>query len=104
MGDPWAADQDNREKALAFARRRNIRFVVSDQVATLPFAQLEFDALIMNDVLEHLHDSPKGLLTELVKLVKPGGLVFLTVPNAVNLLKRARVLMGKTNMPSFESY
>ncbi len=36
MGDPWAADQDNREKALAFARRRNIRFVVSDQVATLP--------------------------------------------------------------------
>ena len=104
LADPWASVVNNQAKALGFARRRNIRFVACEREKPLPFAKGEFDALIMNDVLEHLHDSPKDLLIDLLSLVRPDGFLFVTVPNAVNLLKRARVLVGKTNMPPFDTY
>lgn len=51
--------------------------------------------VMMHDVLEHLHDSPRELLNSLVKLIKPEGLLFIPVPNAVNIRKRISVLLGK---------
>src|SRR3989449_30246 len=48
----------------------------------------------------------KGLRppSNILDLVRPGGMLFVTVPNAVNLLKRAKVLFGRTNLPSFEGF
>lgn len=40
----------------------------------------QFDALILSEVLEHLTD-PAAFIRELLPLVRPGGLVLLTVPN-----------------------
>jgi SAM-dependent methyltransferase len=60
--------------------------------------------VMLHDVLEHLHDSPRGLLNDLLTLVRPGGLLFITVPNAVNIRKRLLVVTGRTNLPSFDSY
>lgn len=57
--------------------------------------------IMLLDVLEHLHDSPRDLLNDLLELAKPGGLLFVTVPNAVNGIS---VLFGKTNLPGFEGY
>jgi len=104
LGDEWHRLGNNREKILEFARASRVRFVLTDEDSPLPFFKGEFDALMMNDVLEHLHDSPKDLMLSLLDLVRPGGMLFVTVPNAVNLLKRAKVLFGRTNLPSFEGF
>jgi 2-polyprenyl-3-methyl-5-hydroxy-6-metoxy-1,4-benzoquinol methylase len=39
-----------------------------------------FDAVTLNHVIEHVHD-PRRVLSELYRLVKPGGRVILTTPN-----------------------
>ncbi len=45
------------------------------QYSTLPAANDGFDAVILNDTLEHTHD-PRGLFAEVLALVRPGGLFY----------------------------
>jgi SAM-dependent methyltransferase len=71
----------------------------------LPFATPQsFDMVMMHDVLEHLHDSPRGLVTQLTRLIRDGGFFFVTVPNAANIRKRLSLLRGSTNLPDFEYF
>ena len=49
-----------------------------------------FDAVSLFDVLEHLHD-PRKALDACVRLLRPGGIVFLYVPNYDSA---SRLLMG----------
>ena len=60
--------------------------------------------VMLNHVVEHLHDFPRDLLNDLLTLVKPSGLLFITVPNAGNVRKRLDLLRGKTNLPPYEGY
>jgi SAM-dependent methyltransferase len=103
LQDDWHTRPGNRDKILAFAKECAIDFrLASDGV--LPFEKNLFDMIMLHDVLEHLHDSPRDLLNDLLELAKPEGLLFVTVPNAVNIRKRVDVLFGKTNLPRFEGY
>jgi hypothetical protein len=43
-------------------------------------------------------------LNDLIELIKPNGYLFITVPNAANIRKRVSVVLGKTNLPSFDTY
>lgn len=70
----------------------------------LPFEPDSFDVVMLNDVLEHLHDPPRELLNDLVNLLREDGLLLVTVPNAVNLRKRFDVIRGRTNHPRFDTY
>jgi 2-polyprenyl-3-methyl-5-hydroxy-6-metoxy-1,4-benzoquinol methylase len=54
------------------------------------FADGSFDAVALFDVLEHLHD-PRKTLDACVRLLRPGGIVFLYVPNYDSA---SRLLMG----------
>lgn len=103
LQDDWHKMKDNKERIFAFAQKFGIRHKVI-KGSQLPFEKGEFDMVMMHDVLEHLHNSPRDLLNDLLELAKPEGLLFLTVPNAVNLRKRIAVAFGKTNLPCFESY
>lgn len=47
----------------------------------LPFPNETFDAVIMSEVLEHLHDDVLAL-REAFRVLKPDGVVVITVPNA----------------------
>jgi SAM-dependent methyltransferase len=104
LSDDWHLLEGNRETILAFASKFNIQYHISDSTAELPFAKGQFDMLMMHHVLEHLHDSPRDLINGLLELVKPRGYLFVTVPNAANLMKRAKLAIGHTNLPSFETY
>ena len=44
--------------------------------------------VMSHDVLEHLHDPPRYPFTELMKRVRTGGYLYVTVPNHVNIRKR----------------
>jgi len=103
LGDEWHRKPGNREAILAFARDSGIDFHLASG-ASMPFAPQYFDMVMSHDMLEHLHDSPRELLNDLVELIRPGGLLFLTVPSAVNIAKRLRVLRGQTNHPPYPGY
>lgn len=103
LQDDWHKIPGNREKILCFANECGIDFKQATG-GSLPFGKNSFDMIMLHDVLEHLHDSPRNLLNDLLELAKPNGLLFVTVPNAVNIRKRIDVWLGKTNLPRFEGY
>ena len=103
LQDAWHGDPGAREQILAWTERCGIDFRVAD-AGSPPFAAGSFDMIMLHDVLEHLHDSPRSLLTDLLALARPGGLLFVTVPNAANIRKRIALLRGGTNLPPFADY
>ncbi|MCA9563889.1 MAG: methyltransferase domain-containing protein, partial [Myxococcales bacterium] len=66
-------------------------------VLDIPFASESFDAALFMDVLEHLkHSDQVPALSEIRRVLKPGGGLFLTVPNLAHLNSRLRlILRGK---------
>lgn len=47
----------------------------------LPYADNTFDKVILSEILEHIDDDVAGL-REILRVLKPGGVVAITVPNA----------------------
>lgn len=103
LSDDWHTSGSNREKITQFALKAGIDFRLACE-DTFPFDAESFDMVMAHHVLEHLHDSPRDLLNDLVELIKPGGYLFITVPNAANIRKRMAVMFGRTNLPSFGTY
>jgi len=61
----------------------------------LPFKSNFFDLVTILDVTEHLPGHPLKILSEIKRVLKPGGKVILGGPNAFSLMKRIRFLLGK---------
>src|SRR5262249_34369744 len=55
-----------------------------------------FDGLIFSDVLEHVY-APRTVLENYLALVKPGGLVFVSVPNFVVWTNRLKLTFGRVD-------
>lgn len=53
----------------------------------------DFDAIVIADVLEHLHDQ-KRVLSEVRRSIRPDGYLFISVPNIANLTIRLGLLFG----------
>jgi 2-polyprenyl-3-methyl-5-hydroxy-6-metoxy-1,4-benzoquinol methylase len=103
LQDFWHKVDGNNEKIINFTKEFGIDFRTTIN-GSFPFEKHSFDMLMMNDVIEHLHDSPRDILNDLLELIKPRGYLFITVPNLVNIKKRIKVLFGKSNLPNFDSY
>ncbi len=61
----------------------------------LPFSDNSFDAVMMNETIEHLLGSPLPCLKEIRRVLKPTGLIFLTTPNVASLSNRIRFMSGR---------
>ena len=70
---------DREELALRFCRDKGLRAVVRGSAAALPFADGSFDACTSFDVLEHVDDE-QLLLSELRRVLRPGGRALISVP------------------------
>ncbi len=83
-----------------------VELVEQDAVSgePLPFPDSSFQAVTSLDSMEHWHHSPRRLFHEVVRVLAPGGVFILGVPNAVNLRKRMVVPLGKTNWSRFEDW
>lgn len=68
---------DSSGAALAFCQRRGHRHLV--RAASLPFADNSFDIVTALDVIEHLDDD-LGTLREIHRVMRPGGLLIISVP------------------------
>ncbi len=62
------------------------------------------DYIVSHHCLEHFHNSPKVILESSIKALKQGGHLIIEVPNAINILKRIKILMGKTNYVSYKEF
>ena len=60
----------------------------------LPYPDNYFDAVIFSEVIEHLNINPLPVLQEINRILKPGGIVYITTPNQVNLLNRITMMQG----------
>ena len=68
------------------------------------FADASLDVVTCFDSLEHWHHSPRPVFAEAFRVLKPGGVLFLAGPNAVNLRKRIAVPLGRSNWSRFEDW
>lgn len=68
--------------------------VTPGSVTALPYPDASFDRALCLDVLEHLtyEDQPRAL-TELARVLKPGGVLFVSVPNLAHLQSRIQFLL-----------
>jgi SAM-dependent methyltransferase len=103
LGDDWHKIPGNRERVENFAAGMGIDFRLASG-GEYPWGPKTFDLVMLNDVIEHLHNSPRILLNGLLELLREDGLLLITVPNAVNIRKRIDVLFGRTNLQNFELY
>lgn len=55
--------------------------VLNASLYALPFPDASIDKVVFSEVLEHLEDDVAGL-RELARVLKPGGVIAITVPNA----------------------
>ncbi len=55
--------------------------LVRGNIYQLPFPDDYFDSVILSEILEHVDDDVRGL-AEVRRVLKPGGVVAITVPNA----------------------
>ncbi|MFN8525013.1 MAG: class I SAM-dependent methyltransferase [Chloroflexota bacterium] len=75
--------------ALTFARERGMSRLIRGSVTDLPFADASFDIVTSFDVLYHLGvSSDARAFSELLRVVRPGGLLLIRLP-AYNWLRGA---------------
>ena len=79
---------DLDEPALRTIRENSPHFrCVESDAVQLPFAGGEYDGLYAGEIIEHVIDPP-GALQEWIRVVRPGGVIVVTTPNAARLLNR----------------
>ncbi|MEJ5185778.1 MAG: methyltransferase domain-containing protein [Candidatus Geothermincolales bacterium] len=79
---------DLDEPALQVIREESPEYqVVIADAASLPFEDGAFDGLFAGEILEHVVE-PERALREWVRVVRPGGILIVTTPNAARLMNR----------------
>ena len=59
-----------------------------------------FDVVVFSEVMEHIMCNDEIIIDNVRKLLKPGGVLILTVPNIASLWNRIRLLMGRNVLGS----
>ena len=60
--------------------------IVTDLNKSIPFTDGEFDIVLCMEIIEHL-DSPINFLKECFRVLRPGGKIILTTPNAPSIIQ-----------------
>lgn len=67
------------DKAREFMGDLRVELRVAD-ATKLPFKDKTFDRIIASEILEHIEDDEKAI-SEMYRVLKPGGIIMITVPN-----------------------
>ncbi len=78
-----------------FAPREGERHIEADLNDLHDDGDGSYDAIVMAEVIEHLHTSPAIVLGRLATWLRPGGTIVIQTPNAVALHKRVRMAAGR---------
>jgi SAM-dependent methyltransferase len=80
--------------ALEEAAKLGIETVWANVEEPLPFGDTSFDVVVAAELLEHLRH-PDRLMQEIRRVLRPGGTVAGSLPNAYRLKNRLRALRGR---------
>lgn len=84
---------DVSEAAIEFAKARGLEAVRIDDASALPFEDGSFDVVVCCEVLEHLFE-PHLAAAEAFRVLRTGGRLIVTVPNAAYWRDRVDALFG----------
>jgi SAM-dependent methyltransferase len=70
---------DLSDEAIRYCAEKALGLVHKGDICGMPFSDASFDVVLATDVIEHVEDDQLAL-TELVRVLKPGGLAIITVP------------------------
>ena len=92
----WGVEENEGAAARAAARiDRVLRLNLHEfEAVRTAVGERQFDYLVFSDVLEHVYD-PFTVLGEYLRLVKEGGRVIVSVPNALVWTNRLAFLVGR---------
>jgi ubiquinone/menaquinone biosynthesis C-methylase UbiE len=76
LGESWGLDTS--EEAIAYCKKRGLSHIRKGTAENTRLPASSFDAVTILDVLEHTDD--KQTVREAFRILKPGGIVILTVP------------------------
>jgi len=85
---------DADREALAEAQKLGIETRWADLDEALPFEDAAFDVVVAGELLEHLRD-PRRVVSEVLRVLRPGGTFVGSVPNAYRLKNRLRFVLGR---------
>jgi hypothetical protein len=85
-----------QQAADAMGASRHILFNLnaSRDVCAWPNVEVAFDLIVCAETIEHLYTPPEFTLLMLRSLLKPGGLLLVTTPNASGITRRIQLLFG----------
>lgn len=90
-----AVGLDGAAEPLRRAAARGVLAVRADVEAPWPLRDAVAGTVCLFDVLEHVPD-PQPLLAEAQRVLAPGGILLVALPNAAHLANRAAALLGRT--------
>lgn len=83
------------EKARSFAERSTLAHLLEfhevHNIDRLPFPDQTFDGVLCSSVLEYLAD-PDECLASFVRVLRPGGMLIVSVPNRASLTRQAQAV------------
>jgi len=93
---------DAAEDMIAAARQlradpgqgQQLRFERIVTIADLPLARESLDGILCSSVLEYVPD-PAACLAEFARVLRPSGLLIVSVPNRKSVIRRVQVIMHK---------
>ena len=93
--DDWANGTEGRMAGL-FADH-GVRYVEWDlERAPYPLDDDAYDGVIYTEVFEHLRDYPVRSLHEVNRILRPGGFLFFSTPNAAYVRNRLDLVRGRS--------
>ena len=93
--DAWSDGQPGRMTNLL--RSSGVAEVVWNlEEVPYPLPDDSFDVVLLTEVYEHLRDYPVRVLQESRRILRPGGRLYLTTPNAAYVVTRLRALVGRS--------
>jgi 2-polyprenyl-3-methyl-5-hydroxy-6-metoxy-1,4-benzoquinol methylase len=96
-----AADAHKLPEVDGFFGKHDIDFLqvnLNDRNSLSNVEPETFDAIVMGEILEHVLNAPLGLLQNVFRITKPGGLLVLTTPNPSNVMNAIRVLRDRPTL------
>ncbi len=86
----------NQAKVLAQVRNEeNVEFKVQDANGKFGFSEEEFDIIICLELLEHVQN-PTDVLKEMKRILKPGGIIIMSTPNADYIMNKIVKFLPKS--------
>ena len=74
------------------------------EVDPLPFPDNEFTGIYMGQILEHFTYSPKKPFSEILRVLKPGGILVVDVPNVGEWHNFYRLIRGKNILYDYKKH